>query len=61
MTPLAADTVVQLKFRLPGQSVDLEASGRVAWSDRKVGMGIQFETIEGDGQLAIDELVETYR
>jgi uncharacterized protein (TIGR02266 family) len=61
MTPLAADTVVQLKFKLPGQSVDIEASGRVAWSDRKVGMGIQFETIEGDGQVAIDELVETYR
>jgi uncharacterized protein (TIGR02266 family) len=61
MTPLAPETLVQLKFTLPGQSVDIEASGRVAWSDRKVGMGIQFETIEGDGQLAIDELVETYR
>jgi len=61
MTPLPAETIVQLKFKLPGDSVDIEASGRVAWSDRKVGMGIQFETIEGEGQQAIDDLVETYR
>ena len=61
MTPLEAETIVQLKFKLPGQPVDIEASGRVAWSNRKVGMGIQFETIEGDGQQAIDDLVETSR
>lgn len=61
MTPLPADTVVQLKFSLPGQPGEIEASGRVAWSDRRVGMGIQFERIEGDGQAQIDDFVETYQ
>jgi uncharacterized protein (TIGR02266 family) len=61
MTPLAAETVVQLKFSLPGHPDEIEASGRVAWSDRRVGMGIQFERIEGEGQVLVDDFVETYR
>ena len=28
----------------PGSKRDIDAEGRVAWSDRRVGMGIQFET-----------------
>ena len=58
MSPLAPDTPVHLKFRLPGSASDLEAEGRVAWSDRKVGMGIQFERLDAEDQAAIDAFVE---
>jgi uncharacterized protein (TIGR02266 family) len=61
MSPLAPSTAVHLKFRLPGDTTEIDASGRVAWSDRKVGMGIQFDRVDGAGQLAIDAFVDEHR
>jgi uncharacterized protein (TIGR02266 family) len=58
MTPLAPATAVRLKFRLPGIADDIELEGRVAWSDRKVGMGIQFEQVAPDDQTSIDAFVD---
>ena len=58
MSPLAPDTVVHLKFRLPGRGPEIEIDGRVAWSDRKVGMGLRFERIADDDQTAIDAFVD---
>jgi len=57
MSPLAAGTAVHVKFRLPAGTTDIEASGRVAWSNRQVGMGIQFEQVDTDSQSAIDVFV----
>jgi uncharacterized protein (TIGR02266 family) len=59
MSPLPKGTAVQLKFRLPGGDSDIDAAGRVAWSDRKVGMGIQFEKISPADQRTIDAFIET--
>jgi hypothetical protein len=50
-----------VKFRLPGRPVDIEATGRVAWSDRKVGMGIQFARVESAGQTALDVFIDEHR
>jgi uncharacterized protein (TIGR02266 family) len=58
MSPLPKGTAVQLKFRLPGASVEIDAAGRVAWSDHKVGMGIQFERISPSDQRTIDAFIE---
>jgi uncharacterized protein (TIGR02266 family) len=58
MTPLEPGTAIQIKLRVPGETAEIEASGRVAWSDRKVGMGIQFERVDAGGQAAIDAFVE---
>ena len=58
MSPLAAGSDVQIKFRLPASLTDIEATGRVAWSNRQVGFGIQFERIDGAAQAAIDAFVE---
>ena len=58
MSPLAPETLVHLKFRLPGRGEEIDAAGRVAWSDRKVGMGIQFERLDADDQAAIDAFVD---
>jgi len=67
MTPLAPQTIVHVKFRLPGGHADIEAAGRVAWSDRQVGMGIQFDHVhtggpqQEDAQGLIDQFVDSHR
>lgn len=58
MSPLPKGTAVQLKFRLPGASGEIDAAGRVAWSDRKVGMGVQFEKISATDQRTIDTFID---
>lgn len=55
LSPLNPGLLVEVKLRLPGKA-DLEAHGRVVWSDRKVGMGIQFERVSPADQLTIDRL-----
>jgi len=57
MEPLPLGTALDLVFRLPGQTADVRASGRVSWSDRNVGMGVRFEDIAADCQGAIDRFV----
>ena len=44
----------------PARKRDIDAEGRVAWSDRRVGMGIQFETVEPPNQAAIDNFVDAH-
>jgi uncharacterized protein (TIGR02266 family) len=58
MSPLPKGTAVQLKFRLPGAAGEIDAAGRVAWSDRKVGMGVQFEKISATDQRTIDAFID---
>ena len=38
-SPLENGAKVRLRFRLPGSKRDIDAEGRVAWSDRRHGMG----------------------
>ena len=60
MSPLEAGTKVRVRFRLPGADEDLEAAALVAWSDRRVGMGLQFTQVDMSDQGAIDEFVEQH-
>ena len=55
LNPLSLGVPVELKFRLPGKT-EIEVRGRVVWSDRKVGMGVQFERVSPADQRAIDSL-----
>jgi CheY-like chemotaxis protein len=57
MNPLPKGTAVSVSFRLPGRTLDVEASGRVAWSDRKLGMGIQFERVPPTGLGMIESFL----
>ncbi|MGH6915270.1 MAG: PilZ domain-containing protein, partial [Geminicoccales bacterium] len=59
-SPLDEDTRARLRFRLPGSKKDIDAGARVAWSDRRVGMGMQFETIDPADQGAIDDFVDAH-
>ena len=44
----------------PGRKRDIDAEGRVAWSDRRVGMGIQFEKVDPANQTIIDNFVDAH-
>ena len=58
LAPLEVGTRVLLQFRLPGSSRDIEAESRVAWSDHRTGMGLQFERVEASDQSDIDQLID---
>jgi uncharacterized protein (TIGR02266 family) len=58
MSPLESSTRARVRFRLPNTKRDVDADARVAWSDRRVGMGMQFERIDAADQSAVEEFVD---
>jgi uncharacterized protein (TIGR02266 family) len=60
MSPLPQNAKVRVRFRLPGSRMDIEAESRIAWSDRRVGMGLQFEKVASADQQAVDEFVDQH-
>ena len=58
--PLAANTMLKVRLRIPGARKDLEAEATVAWTDREVGMGLQFTRLEPAAQVDIDEFVGSH-
>jgi two-component system chemotaxis response regulator CheY len=59
-SPLEQGTRARLRFRLPGSKKDIDAEARVAWNDRRVGMGMQFDKVDAADQAAIDEFVDAH-
>jgi uncharacterized protein (TIGR02266 family) len=59
-SPLESGAKMRLRFRLPGSRRDIDAEGRVTWSDRRNGMGLQFEKVDPTDQAAIDEFVDAH-
>src|SRR3954464_4075162 len=59
-SPLDSGSTIKVRFRMPGSKRDIDAEGRVAWSDRRVGMGVQFETVEATNQTLIDQFVDAH-
>jgi uncharacterized protein (TIGR02266 family) len=59
-SPLESGTRLKVRFRMPGAKGDIDAEGRVAWHDRRVGMGIQFESVDADSQTLIDNFVDAH-
>jgi len=60
MSPLAVSTEVRVRFQLPGADREISATSRVVWSDRRVGMGIQFEQVDAGDQTTVDEYVDRH-
>lgn len=58
MSPLETGLRARVRFRLPNSKRDIDADARVAWSDRRVGMGLQFERIDPADQRSIDDFVD---
>ena len=59
-SPLDAGAKVKVRFRMPGSKQDIDAEGSVAWSDRRVGMGVQFEVVDSANQTIIDSFVDAH-
>jgi len=59
-SPLEQGARIKVRFRMPGSKRDVDAEGRVAWSDRRVGMGIQFDRVEPANQSVIDNFVDAH-
>ena len=59
-SPLDGGLKIKVRFRMPGSKRDIDAEGRVAWSDRRVGMGIQFEKVDPANQAIIDNFVDAH-
>jgi CheY-like chemotaxis protein len=59
-SPLEVAARIKVRFRTPGSKHDVDAEGRVVWSDRRVGMGIQFETVDPAHQVIIDNFVDAH-
>lgn len=58
LQPIDATSIVNLTFRLPGTTEDVEAAGRVAWTDRQLLVGVQFDALPDAAERAIDALME---
>ena len=58
MSPLAARSKVRLRFRLPGAKGEIEADASVAWCDRRIGMGLEFNRLGVLDQEAVNEFVD---
>jgi uncharacterized protein (TIGR02266 family) len=59
-SPLDGGSKIKVRFRMPGSKKDIDAEGRVAWSDRRVGMGVQFEKVDPANQTLIDNFVDAH-
>jgi uncharacterized protein (TIGR02266 family) len=58
--PLDTGTIVKVRFRLPGGAKDVDAEARVAWADRRTGMGLQFTKVTPADQTTIDDFVRKH-
>ena len=58
MSPLQQGSKLRARFRLPDGKGEIETESRVAWTDRRIGMGLQFEKVAPADQAAIDEFID---
>lgn len=59
-SPLEVGAAVRVRFRLSGAKREIDVQAFVAWSDQRVGMGLQFHAIDADSQAAVDEFVQSH-
>jgi uncharacterized protein (TIGR02266 family) len=64
--PAPLESVVHLRFRLPGTRETLRVSGRVAWIEadangKAIGMGIEFDSLTEADRARINALVQRLR
>jgi uncharacterized protein (TIGR02266 family) len=60
--PAELDSVVHLRFRLPGTRENIKVAGRVAWIEpgsdgQPQGMGVEFENLTDADRTRINEIV----
>jgi len=60
MSPLENAAKARVRFRLPNSKKDVDAEARVTWSDRRVGMGLEFERIDSADEKAVGQFVDAH-
>ena len=60
MSPPEPGAKLKIRFTLPDSPAEVEAESRIAWIDRRVGMGLQFEKVAAASQAAIDQFVDQH-
>jgi uncharacterized protein (TIGR02266 family) len=58
MTPQPTGRRLRLRFKLPGAKREVDTEGVVAWSDTRIGMGLQFVSLHHEEQAEIDSFVD---
>ncbi len=58
--PPPRDTVLVMRFALPGSKKEMQAEGVVCWSVPKAGMGIRFTNVSEPDQASIDTFVDAH-
>lgn len=58
--PLETGTAVKVRFRLPGGAKEIDAEARVVWTDRRLGMGVQFTKLLPADQAAVHDFVRSH-
>jgi uncharacterized protein (TIGR02266 family) len=59
-SPLAVGTAVKVRFRLPTGKKDIDTEALIAWTDRRVGMGMQFTRLTATDQAQIDDYIQAH-
>ena len=60
MSPLPQGSKLRARFRLPAGKTEIDTESRVSWTDRRIGMGLQFEKVEPADQAAIDQFIDQH-
>ena len=58
INPAPPGSKVEVRFRLPGCTSEIKATSHTAWSDKQVGMGLQFEQVDSVNQSIIDTFID---
>jgi uncharacterized protein (TIGR02266 family) len=58
--PPPRNTVLLMRFALPGLKKEMQAEGTVSWSVPKSGMGIRFTKVKATDQAVIDMFVDAH-
>ena len=58
--PPPRDTVIKMRFALPGSKKEMHTEGIVCWSVPKSGMGIRFTDVKPVDQEAINTFVDAH-
>lgn len=58
--PPGPESILMMRFALPGSKKELQTEGVVCWSVPKSGMGIRFTSVKPADQTAINEFVDAH-
>ena len=58
--PLETGITVKVRFRMPMSRKDIEVQSKVAWSDKRVGMGLEFSGLSDEDRNVIGEYVDSH-